>query len=83
MTTQPPQGPPSYQRPGYGQAMPELAIPNPEFIVYVLVLLVLGFVTLVADSVVASDWVQVTTFVTIGYFLSRGLTKFGKGTEVS
>ena len=83
MTTQPPQGPPSYQRPYYGQGMPQLTIPNPEFIVYVVVVLVLGLVTLVADSVVSSDWVQITAWVTIGYFLSRGLTKFGKGTEVS
>jgi hypothetical protein len=83
MTTQPPSGPPSYQRPNYAQGMPPLTIPNPEFIVYILVLLVLGFVTLVADSVVSSDWVQITAWVTIGYFLSRGLTKFGKGTESS
>jgi hypothetical protein len=83
MTTQPPQGQPSYQRPDYGQGMPQLTIPNPEFIVYVLVLLVLGFVTLVADSVASSQWVEISAWVTIGYFLSRGLTKFGKGTEVS
>jgi hypothetical protein len=83
MTTQPPQGPPSYQRPYYGQGIPQLTIPNPEFIVYVVVLLVLGLVTLVADSVVGSQWVEISAWVTIGYFLSRGLTKFGKGTEVS
>ena len=83
MTTQPPQGPPSYQRPYYGQGMPQLTIPNPEFIVYVVVLLVLGLVTLVADSVAGSQWVEISAWVTIGYFLSRGLTKFGKGTEVS
>jgi len=83
MTTQPPSGPPSYQRPNYGQGMPPLTIPNPEFIVYVVALLVLGLVTLVADSVDASQWMEISAWITVGYFLARGLTKFGKGTESS
>ncbi len=58
-----------------------MGMPNPEFIVFVVVLLVLGIVTLAADSVVAGQFITVAAWVTVGYFLARGLTKFGKGTE--
>jgi hypothetical protein len=83
MTTQPPQGPPSYQRPYYGQGMPPLTIPNPEFVVYVVALVVIGLVAAISDSVTVNAFITSATAVTVGYFVSRGLTKFGKGTEPS
>jgi uncharacterized protein (DUF983 family) len=61
--------------------MPQVGMPNPEFIVYVIALVVIGLVAAIADTVTVNVWVTFTTAVTVGYFLSRGLTKFGKGAE--
>ncbi len=83
MTTPPQQGPPSYGRPYYGAGMPQVGMPNPEFIVYVVALVVVGLVAAIAETVVVNDFVTFAAWITVAYFLARGLTKFGKGTEAS
>ena len=58
--------------------MPPLPIPNPELVVLVLAVLVLGIITLAADSVIASSFATYGTFLTVGYIISRGIAKLGK-----
>ena len=56
--------------------MPPVPIPNPELIVYVLAVIVVGLVTLVDDKTLsASSWVSFAGIATAAYLISRGLAK--------
>jgi hypothetical protein len=72
-------------RPLYGVNMPNVArlpVPgNAEFALYVVVEVIFIFIWIFADSVNTSFWVTVTTVLTFGYILSRGIAKAGKVLE--
>jgi hypothetical protein len=83
-TTPPEQQGPGPPRPMYGN-MPDVArmpIPgNAEFLLYVVVEVIFILIWIIADSVNTSFWVTVTTALTFGYILSRGIAKAGKVLE--
>jgi hypothetical protein len=69
-------------RPAYGYTMgstldlARLPIPgNAEFLIYVVVLIIFGLVAIFDDHVSADRFVWGATWVTVGYFISRGLAK--------
>jgi hypothetical protein len=68
---------PSYSYPGGGTFdLARLPLPgNAEFIVYVVVLIVFGLIAWQDDHVSADRFVWGATWVTVGYFVSRGLAK--------
>jgi hypothetical protein len=56
--------------------MPPVPMPNPELIVYLFSLLVVGLATLVDDKTLsASSWVSFAGIATAAYLISRGLAK--------
>jgi hypothetical protein len=78
MSTSPSEGSrPSYgYSPGSSLDIARLPIPgNAEFLVYVIVLIVFALVALIDDHVSADRFVWGATWVTVGYFVSRGLAK--------
>jgi hypothetical protein len=83
MTTTPPEQPPT--QPGYGYAAPNMArmpIPgNAELLVYLVVEILFAIIWAVAESVNTATWVTVSTALTFGYMLSRGIAKAGKVLE--
>jgi len=53
-----------------------LPIPgNAEFAVYVIVLIVFGLIAILDNQVSSDRFVWGATWVTVGYFISRGLAK--------
>ena len=84
MSTTPPEQP-GTQRPAYGYNAPNVArmpIPgNAEFLLYVVVEVIFALIWIIASSVNTATWVTVTTALTFGYFISRGLAKAGKVLE--
>jgi hypothetical protein len=86
-TTPPEQQPPTggTSRPSYGYNVPNVArmpIPgNAEFLLYVVIELIFALIWIIADSVNTATWVTVTTALTFGYILSRGIAKAGKVLE--
>ena len=73
---------PEGSRPTYGYSpgasldMARLPIPgNAEFPVYVIVLIVFGLIAIFDDHVSADRFVWGATWITVGYFVSRGLAK--------
>jgi hypothetical protein len=87
MSTTPPEQPPAggTSRPSYGYNAPNVArmpIPgNAEFMVYLVVELIFALIWIIADSVNTATWVSLTTALTFGYILSRGIAKAGKVLE--
>ena len=84
MSTQPPATPPPAAPPPYysgPSGMPPLAIPNMEFVVYVVAILALALVTALAESVVWNDFVSIGGWITAAYLVSRGLAKMGRATD--
>jgi hypothetical protein len=87
MSTTPPEQPPAGgpQRPAYGYNMPNVArMPMPgnaEFLLYLAVEIIFVLIWIIADSVDTSRWVTLTTALTFGYILSRGIAKAGKVLE--
>ncbi|HEX9416119.1 MAG TPA: hypothetical protein VF895_05370 [Gaiellaceae bacterium] len=87
MSTTPPEQPPAGgpSRPAYGYSAPNVArmpIPgNAEFAVYLLVEVIFVLIWVIADSVNTATWVSVTTALTFGYLISRGIAKAGKVLE--
>ncbi len=79
MSTQQPSAPPPQGGPYYGGGtnLPPIPVPNPEFVVYVVALLVLGLIALIADSVVVAQFVSVAMWLTAAYLVARGLAKLG------
>jgi hypothetical protein len=74
--------PPEQSRPNYGYSpgatidLARLPIPgNAEFAVYVIVLIVIALIAIFSKYVSASQFVWATTWITVGYFISRGLAK--------
>jgi hypothetical protein len=59
-----------------------LPIPgNAEFALYALLEFVFILVWIIADSFDTNAWVTVTTALTIGYFISRGIAKASRVLE--
>ena len=88
MSTTPPEQPPaggSSRGPAYGYNAPNVArmpIPgNAEFLLYAVIELVFVLIWIIADSVNTLTWVTLTTILTFGYFISRGIAKAGKVLE--
>ena len=92
MSTTPPEqqqppagGPGGPGRMGYGyntMNMARMPIPgNAEFAVYLLVEIIFVLIWIIADSVNTATWVTLTTALTFGYILSRGIAKAGKVLE--
>ena len=88
MSTTPPEQPPaggSSRGPTYGYNASNVArmpIPgNAEFLLFVVIELVFVLIWIIADSVNTERWVTLTTILTFGYFISRGIAKAGKVLE--
>ena len=87
MSTTPPEQPPAggSSRPAYGYNAPNVArmpIPgNAEFLLYAVIEIVFVLIWIIADSVNTATWVTVTTALTFGYIISRGIAKAGKVLE--
>ncbi len=83
MSTTPPEQPGT--RPSYGYNAPNVArmpIPgNAEFLLYVVVEVIFILIWIIASSVNTLTWVTMTTALTFGYFISRGVAKAGKVLE--
>mgnify|MGYP006314880473 FL=1 len=69
-------------RPAYGYTtgstldLARLPIPgNAELLIYVVVLIVFGLIALIDDDVSGDRCVWGATWITVGYFISRGLAK--------
>jgi hypothetical protein len=76
-----PSSPPPPQHGYYGGSLPPVPVPNPELIVYVVALLVVGIVALASDSVIATHWVEFALWTTAAYLVARGLAKLRNVTE--
>ena len=87
MSTTPPEQPPAggSSRPAYGYNAPNVArmpVPgNAEFLLYAVIEIVFALIWIIADSVNTLTWVTMTTALTFGYILSRGIAKAGKVLE--
>ena len=63
-------------QPGTTLDIARLPIPgNAEFFIYVVVLLIFALIAIFDDQVSADRFVWGATWVTVGYFVSRGLAK--------
>ena len=87
MSTMPPEQPPAggSSRPAYGYNAPNVArmpVPgNAEFLLYVVIEVIFALIWIIADSVNTATWVTMTTVLTFGYIVSRGIAKAGKVLE--
>lgn len=87
MSTMPPEQPPAggSSRPAYGYNAPNVArmpVPgNAEFLLYAVIEIVFVLIWIIADSVNTLTWVTMTTALTFGYIISRGIAKAGKVLE--
>jgi hypothetical protein len=87
MSTTPPEQPPAggSSRPAYGYNAPNVArmpIPgNAEFLLYAVIEIIFVLIWIIADSVNTLTWVTMTTALTFGYIISRGIAKAGKVLE--
>jgi hypothetical protein len=87
MSTMPPEQPPAggSSRPAYGYNAPNVArmpIPgNAEFLLYAVIEIIFALIWIIADSVNTLTWVTMTTALTFGYIISRGIAKAGKVLE--
>ena len=87
MSTMPPEQPPAggSSRPAYGYNAPNVArmpVPgNAEFLLYAVIEVIFALIWIIADSVNTLTWVTMTTALTFGYIISRGIAKAGKVLE--
>jgi hypothetical protein len=87
MSTTPPEQPSggSSRGPAYGYNAPNVArmpIPgNAEFLLYAVIEIIFVLIWIIADSVNTLTWVTMTTALTFGYIISRGIAKAGKVLE--
>jgi hypothetical protein len=87
MSTMPPEQPSggSSRPSSYGYNAPNMArmpIPgNAEFLLYAVIEIVFVLIWIIADSVNTLTWVTMTTALTFGYIISRGIAKAGKVLE--
>jgi hypothetical protein len=87
MSTMPPEQPPAggSSRPAYGYNAPNVArmpVPgNAEFLLYAVIEIIFALIWIIADSVNTLTWVTMTTALTFGYIISRGIAKAGKVLE--
>jgi hypothetical protein len=80
-TTPPPEQPPPYTPPGTvaGARMP---VPgNAELAIFLLVWLVLAIIWAASDAVNSFTFAWLTTVLTFGYMLSRGIAKASRVLE--
>ena len=82
MSQPPPPEPPSqgFERPYYGPPFPVPPVPG-ELVVFLFVWLVAALVALATDEVNAVHFLTATVALAVGYMLSRGIAKAGKGSE--
>ena len=79
--------PPEQPHRGYGYSagtnpLAGMTLPvNPELLVFVVVMIIIGIITLASDAVDAKGFVDAFTFVTVGYVLSRGIAKASRVLE--
>lgn len=83
MSTPPASQPPpeGYERPYYPSGLPPVPAPTGELVVFLLVWLVVGLVTLIADGaegVNPRHFVFASVALAVGYMLARGIAKAGK-----
>ena len=86
MSTMPPEQPSGgSSRSAYGYNASNVArmpIPgNAEFLLYAVIEIVFVLIWIIADSVNTLTWVTMTTALTFGYIISRGIAKAGKVLE--
>lgn len=79
--------PPEQPHRGYGYSagtnpLAGMTLPvNPELLVFVVVMIIIGIITLASDSVDALGFVTALAVVTVGYLLSRGIAKASRVLE--
>jgi hypothetical protein len=76
----PPEQPPRPEtygyRPGTTLDIARMPIPgNAELLIYVIVLIIFALIAIFDDQVSADRFVWGATWITVGYFVSRGLAK--------
>ncbi len=77
----PPEPPPQgFERPYYGATLP-LPPVSGELIVFALAWLVAALMAVATDEVTAVHFLTATVALAVGYMLSRGIAKAGKGPE--
>ena len=77
----PPEPPPQgFDRPYYGATLP-LPPLSGELLVFAFAWLVAAVIALASDQVDAVHFVTATVALAVGYMLSRGIAKAGKGPE--
>jgi len=54
---------------------------NAEFLLYAAIEVIFVLIWIIADSVNTLTWVTMTTALTFGYIISRGIAKAGKVLE--
>ena len=83
MSQPPPPEPPSqgFERPYYGPAAFPVPPVSGELVVFLFVWLVAALVALATDEVNAVHFLTATVALAVGYMLSRGIAKAGKGPE--
>ena len=77
----PPQG---YERPYYGSSGPPIPVPTSELVIFLLVWVVVGLATLIADGregVNPLHFVFASVALAVGYMIARGIAKAGKVIE--
>ena len=83
--TPPPQGAGSQQygyMPGSGNQFASLPIPgNAELVVWLLVVILFGIITLASDLVDAPQFMSATMWLTAAYIISRGIAKASRVLE--
>ena len=65
------------QNPLAGMTLPV----NPELLVYVIVIIIIGIITLASDAVNAAGFVTSLSVITVGYLISRGVAKASRVLE--
>ncbi|MFN2467051.1 MAG: hypothetical protein ABR521_02810 [Gaiellaceae bacterium] len=81
-STPPPEQPQGYGYHGRGpNPLAGIPMPNPEFLIWLLVVLVVGLIALIDDRVDSTGFVTALTALTVGYLLSRGIAKASRVLE--
>ncbi len=77
----PPSAPPPPQGPYYGSTLPPIPVPTSELVIFLLVWVVVGLATLIADGregVNPRHFVFASVALAVGYMIARGIAKAGK-----
>ena len=81
MATPPEQSRPSYgYHPGTTLDFARLPV-NPEFIVYLIVMIIVSVVALASKQYNIYGWIHTTEWLTAAYLISRGIAKASRALE--